>query len=254
MSDSVRVPLRRGLSRELIKYVAMLTMLLNHIAGIFLPSGTWLCELLTDVGYFTAVTMLYFLVEGYQYTHSRPRYLLRLFGFALLSQLPYCLAFTEEGILAPCTLNMLFTLCLCFLLIAGLDRFRHPAARAALAAAAILLSCLCDWAILAPVFTLLFLWAGHDRRRVRIAFALDALLFAATTFLGGLGRFSLGVNLLYALLGALGIALAGVCIGGFYYGRRMKAGTTFSKWFCYLFYPIHLLILGLLRIALNMPL
>ena len=42
----------RFLSRDAIKLIAMLTMLLNHIATVFLPSGTFLCELFTDVGYF----------------------------------------------------------------------------------------------------------------------------------------------------------------------------------------------------------
>lgn len=62
---------RRCLNRDVIKYIAMVTMLLNHIANIFLESGTLLCELFLAVGYFTAPVMVYFLVEGYAYTHSK---------------------------------------------------------------------------------------------------------------------------------------------------------------------------------------
>ena len=57
-----------GWSQNVLKYIAMGTMLLNHIAAIFLPAGTVLCELFTAVGYFTAISMVYFLVEGYGYT------------------------------------------------------------------------------------------------------------------------------------------------------------------------------------------
>ena len=63
------------LNRDIIKYIAMFTMLLNHIATIFLSSGTWLCESFLAIGYFTAITMTYFLVEGYHYTHSKKIYI-----------------------------------------------------------------------------------------------------------------------------------------------------------------------------------
>ena len=35
------------LNRDVVKYIAMFTMLLNHIALIFLPAGSWLAELFT---------------------------------------------------------------------------------------------------------------------------------------------------------------------------------------------------------------
>ena len=55
---------QKGLSRDAIKYIAMLTMLLNHISTIFMQPGHLLSELFLDIGYFTAITMCYFLVEG----------------------------------------------------------------------------------------------------------------------------------------------------------------------------------------------
>ena len=45
---------RQGLNRDVIKYIAMVTMLLNHIAHVFLTRGTVLHEIFEDVGYFTA--------------------------------------------------------------------------------------------------------------------------------------------------------------------------------------------------------
>lgn len=44
------------LNRDFIKYIAMLTMLLNHISTIFMESGYFLSELFLDIGYFTAIT------------------------------------------------------------------------------------------------------------------------------------------------------------------------------------------------------
>ena len=102
------------MNRDQIKYVAMFTMLLNHIANVFLEPGTFLFEVMVDVGYFTAITMCYFLVEGYGYTRSKEKYGKRLLLFALISEIPFCLAFTEEGTISFVSMNMLFTLFLCF--------------------------------------------------------------------------------------------------------------------------------------------
>ena len=55
----------QGLTRDTIKYIAIFTMLLNHIANVLLPENTILWEVFIDIGYFTAITMCYFLVEGF---------------------------------------------------------------------------------------------------------------------------------------------------------------------------------------------
>ena len=54
------------LNRDTIKYLAILAMLLNHIANLFLTPGTLFCEIFLDIGYFTAITMCYFLVYTLQ--------------------------------------------------------------------------------------------------------------------------------------------------------------------------------------------
>ena len=106
-----------SMNRDAIKMFAMFTMLLNHIANALLPAGQPLTNLFLFIGYFTAVTMCYFLVEGYGYTRSKRNYAARLLVFALLSQLPYQLAFPDYGMAEFVQLNMLFTLLLCFLVL-----------------------------------------------------------------------------------------------------------------------------------------
>ena len=114
-----------GFNRDTIKYIAMFTMLLNHISSIFLDHGTFLAELFQDVGYFTAPVMCWFLVEGYQYTRSKKNYAVRLFLFALLSEIPFCLAFSYEGEFQFVGLNMLFTLFFCFLILAAEEKIAN---------------------------------------------------------------------------------------------------------------------------------
>ena len=117
-------------NRDVIKYFAMLTMLLNHISTIFMKSGSFLAELFLNLGYFTAITMCYFLVEGFQYTHSKKNYAIRLAIFALVSEIPYCLAFTNNGLLEFRELNMLFTLLICFGILMAVEKVSNKVIRA----------------------------------------------------------------------------------------------------------------------------
>lgn len=241
------------MNRDVIKYIAMFTMLLNHIANVFLEPGTLLFTILVDIGYFTAPVMCYFLVEGYHYTRSKKRYATRLAVFALLSEIPFCLAFSEaytgERIISFCGFNMIFTLLLCFGILYVRENVQNEFVNGLLILGLFFLSLFSDWAILAPLFTILFANAGGDRRRVRNAFAVGAAVFALLSFSPGASAALTMRNLIYAAASALGILAAGVAIVCFYNGKRMERGRTFSKWFFYLFYPVHLLILGIIRIC-----
>ena len=150
-----------------------------------------------------------------------------------------------------CGLNMLFTLCICFGILWVLEHGNSRLLKTAAVLGLILLSSISDWAWLAPVFTLLFRWAGKNRTKEIAAFAVAALLFGGTNVLGGWGRFPLGENLLYALLSMAGIGTSALGILLCYNGTRGTRCRTCSKWFFYLFYPIHLLVLGILRISLQ---
>lgn len=235
--------------RDIIKYIAIVTMFLNHISAVFMEQGSFWSEFFRDAGYFTAVTMCYFLVEGMKYTRSKKNYAIRLAVFALISEIPFCLAFTKQGLIKFCGMNMIFTLLLCLLMAVWMQKVSNRFLKSFIAAGCILISMISDWAFFAPIFTILFLWAGDSRRRKKIAFAVSALLFGLFCFAGGISRFSMGISLLYGLGSMAGIAASGIVILYFYDETEGKRGDTFSKWFFYWFYPVHLLLLGILRIV-----
>lgn len=238
---------RLKLNRDCIKFIAMFTMFCNHGAHVFLEPGTLLFTVLVDAGYFTAPVMCWFLVEGYHYTRSRKRYAQRLAVFALLSQFPFCYALsasvTGRRGLSFIGFNMMFTLLLCFGILVVQEEIRKEAVRILLISGLILLSFYSDWALMAPVFTLLFSWGRGDATKTRQAFAAGTLLFVLLRFpVDGSGAD------LAALLGsACSIAAAGAVLVCFYNGRQMKRGRKMLQWFFYLFYPLHLLFLGMIR-------
>lgn len=241
----------RCLNKDVIKYIAMFTMLLNHIATVFMNPESAAGNIFICAGYFTAPVMIYFLIEGYDYTRSRKRYLGRLFLFAVISELPFCLALTQEGVLEFYGFNMLFTLCLCFLLIYIEREMTHMAMRNLLIVGIFLASTFCDWAFIAPAFTLFFIHGKiNNKAGMKAAFVKAMVFFGIFNLIGGIGRFSLWQNLLYAALAMAAVGVAGFCVTVLYNGKRMEKGKTFSKWFFYIFYPAHLLIIGLIRIAL----
>lgn len=239
------------LNRDTIKYFAMFTMLLNHIAHVFLSSGTPLCLVLEDIGYFTAPVMCFFLVEGYQHTRSKANYGRRLFLFAVLSQVPYHLAFHFGN------LNMFFTLFCCFLILVVLERVESLLLQKILCILLLLVTVFSDWAVIAPLLTILLARNWGDKRRMWASYVGIALFFTVLNLqsymmqsqMAGQAAGLTAGAVCGALCSGIGILAAGAAVLVFYNGERAKRGQTFSKWFFYLFYPGHLVILYLIKMV-----
>ena len=221
----------KKLNRDVIKYAAVFAMLLNHMAHVFLREGSWEYEICVAVGYFTAVTMCYFLVEGYQYTRSKKKYGQRLLLFAMISQVPY------QAALGIRQLNMLFTLLFCFLILVCLEYIQDSAERSV---------CVC---LLAAAFTVLFAQAYGSRRKLLYAYGVDYLLFSLVSAVEYAKKLSWALAVPRGLLEGVGIPVSGVVIVFFYSGKRTGTGGRFSKWFFYVFYPMHLFALWVINIS-----
>lgn len=234
------------LNRDVIKYIAMFTMLLNHIAHVFLPRGTALCEILEDIGFFTAPVMCYFLVEGYMHTRSKVKYGLRLFLFSLLSQIPFRLVFGKHG------LNMIFTLFCCFLILVVMENVSSPMLRAGLCMMLTFITIVGDWAVVAAILTILLGSAWGDRQRMARGFFVAYLIFSVLNvqnyMFGEKGDWT-AYAVFHSLLSGMGILVAAVAVLILYNGKRADRGRNFSKWFFYVFYPAHLLLLYAIRIV-----
>lgn len=251
--ESKTVPKYRILTREAIKLIAILAMALNHFAVCFWEPEQPLYYIFVYIGYFTAVTMCCFLVEGYHHTRSKKKYGTRLLVFALLSQVPFDLAFSRGKMPEFQGLNMLFTLFLCFLALAAMEYIRDRNLKILAVFILTAASSWSDWGILAPLFVLIFEKSYGSARKTAAGFLLAALLdwllaFAGEMPYGNPGNIARGA--LMALENCAGILAAGVVMVLFYNGKKSGQGGKFSKWFFYLFYPLHLLLFGLIRISL----
>lgn len=239
--------------RDRIKFLAILLMTCNHIAVIFLKPETLLYAFLTGIGYFTAICMCFFLTEGFSYTRSRLNYGGRLFLFSLLSQPPYMLAFSSQhpdgcSVFRAGSLNMIVTLLLCFLILCIRSAACPAPVRIALISFLFLFSEFCDWGMLAPIFVLLF----YESRRRRIQPMYAWLLSCGLILLDSLPEaLSLSETVPLALLRlfftALGPAAAAICCLFLYDGKKERAVSgKIGTYFFYCYYPLHLLLLGLL--------
>ena len=145
---------------------------------------------------------------------------------------------------------MIFTLLCCFLILVIMDRIQNPLFRMALCVLMTLTTVISDWALLAPIYTVLFRNSRGNRRKLVRSFAAAYVLFVFFNFLNYTMRpeYTAAEALALDLLSGAGIIVSAVVILLFYNGKRAGRGRTFSKWFFYLFYPGHLLLLYLIKL------
>ena len=96
-----------GLSGSTLKVIAMISMVIDHIALYLMEHGTLLYETMRCVGRIAFPVFAFLIAEGFIHTRSRYRYFFTLLGFAVISEIPwYMLNGTDE------THNVMFTLAL----------------------------------------------------------------------------------------------------------------------------------------------
>lgn len=165
----------RRLKRNVILTIAMAAMCFNHMAQMFLSKGKFVNSVWKDiVASFSASVICYFLVEGYLTTRSKKKYGLRLLLSALLSQIPFWLAFGEnsgdsflfDAGFGKYSLNVFFTLFCCFLILFVLENFNSPLLQVVLCFTLTVVTILGEWAVAAPIFTIFFCRAWENRKKM----------------------------------------------------------------------------------------
>lgn len=198
-----------------LKCIAIVSMALDHTGAVLYPSQIWL----RCLGRIAFPIFCFLIVEGFFHTHDVRRYMGRLGVFALISEIPYDLAF--RGVpLEYAHQNVFFTLLIGIGMMVLLERNR-------------------EWPVKA-VILLLAMWlavlirSDYNFRGILLIFVFyifhESRWLAVTA--GGFWNFLYqGVIQKYGVLSVLPLAL--------YNGERGRK----MKYFFYIFYPAHLLLL-----------
>lgn len=96
-----------GFSGSALKVIAMISMVVDHVAFYLMEHGTLLYETMRCVGRIAFPVFAFLIAEGFIHTKSRYRYFFTLLGFAVISEIPWYLLNCADG-----THNVMFTLAL----------------------------------------------------------------------------------------------------------------------------------------------
>ena len=106
-----------GLNSFQLKWIAIITMLIDHVGAILFPTQIGF----RIIGRFSFPIFCFLLVEGFHHTRNVKKYMVRLGLFALISEIPYDLAF-RHVFLEFQRQNVFFTLLLGMVLMYMLQR------------------------------------------------------------------------------------------------------------------------------------
>ena len=231
------------LNRNQLKYIAIVAMLIDHIAWTFVPLYTVLGQVLQFIGRLTGPIMAYMIYEGYVHTRSIKKYVLRMGIFALISWVPFSLH--EAHRFPTASFGVIFTLFLALLTLWMWDKANIPQPiKIALVIAACGLSLLGDWPIFDIMWPLFLLIDRGDPKKqwkdfiiITIAEVVGAQFSAIGTGQPFRQVFQFGAFLVPPVLMYL-------------YNGEPGSKKAFHKWFFYIFYPVHLLALALIDMYL----
>ena len=236
------INVKKCLSGSAIKMIAVISMIIDHMTAYILvfypvflnqfgPSALNL-NWYTIIRHITRIGFPLFcfgIVEGYIHTHDRRKYGLNILIFGLLSELPWDLLH-EGKIFAPRTQNVFFTLFLGYLGICVLEKYRDDKLRCTLLMVALMLTAFAvhsDYG--AKGMGLIVVMYIVRKNIAMLALSTGALINPGSH---GFGAFS-----------AIPIAL--------YNGERGFIKGKFWKYFFYLIYPGHLLLIYFLQFKLG---
>lgn len=211
------------IDRSVLKWIAVLTMVIDHVGAILFPDQIWM----RVIGRVAFPIYAYCLAEGFRYTSDYRRYLGRLALFAILSEIPFDLAFYGVPF-SFAHQNVFFTLTLGLILLWVLERCREQ-----------LLLCAGAFAVLCFLAQALHMDYGAGGLLMVFAFYLAQ---QGTSPWIGWGIFVF-INLFGYAGGVQWAAIIALLPIGLYSGKAGKKKQRFFYWI----YPLHLLLLWIIE-------
>lgn len=233
--------LKKGLNSNQLKVIAIIAMTIDHANKMLLRSMQLgaIDHILKIVGRITILIMCFFISEGYFHTKDRKKYIGRLFVFAIISHFAYAYAF-EKPIIPK---SIFFETSVMWTLLWGLialcivkSEKINVIAKFILTFLIMILVINSDWG---PFPIVIILIAGMTRGNLKeqiIGMVLISIAYMIADF-----NYN---HDFYNVLYYLGLFIAMIFLAN-YNGER--GNCKWLKWFFYIYYPLHLVILGIIR-------
>lgn len=216
-----------------LKLIAMISMVFDHVGDMFFPGALWM----RMIGRLAMPLFSFCIAEGYAHTKNKQRYLMRMGVFALVSEIPFDLAF--EGRVGLGHQNIMLSFFLAILALMVFDRIRGEGKEHAAGKTLLGILCVCAMAVLALV-----LRADYTLFAVLAVFLFYVLRNRHPLLRCGVGVGFLALTRTVGYYRATGLSLIPLLL---YNGKRGRG----LKWLFYAFYPGHLLLLYLLKTVLG---
>lgn len=238
-----------GFNATHLKLLAILAMLIDHIAWAFVPLDSVQGQVMHGIGRFTFPIMAFFIAEGFYYTRSFKKYLLRLGLFAILShfafqyfnfgRIPLLSPIPGESLYYYFYTSVLYTLgigLICLWVIQSWT-YQNTLVKYLIVFVLCILAYPGDYLFFAPVLVLLF-GQGHGDRKQQLQSGALVIGFLVIVALQS-GPWQESVYMIATFLPLLFIR--------YYDGTQGSSKHPLIKYSFYIFYPLHLLILGFIK-------
>jgi hypothetical protein len=241
-----KITSKKGLNANQLKLIAIIAMTIDHLTWTLFPGypSTWYSYAGHIIGRLTAPIMWFFIAEGCFYTHDRKRYILRLALFAVISHFAYAFCFGISPIPLGTGLfnqtSIMWPLLLAVIVIDIEENEKLPLwLRLLVIPIACLLAFPSDWSVTPVLASLCLYYHRGNFKRQSLDIVLWSALYAAA--------YMLLINRAYGLV-QLCTCLTIPLLKRY---NGTKGSGNYMKWLFYIYYPAHLILIGILRILLN---
>lgn len=244
------------LSREWMKIIAMVLMFLDHAFMTVVNDNSFMW--MTWAGRIAFPVFAYGIVEGFIHTSNRKKYIITMAIFAVISEIPYDLMLTGSPF-DPFGQNVMFTFLVSMLLLLWMEKVlnnkNHVVVKILLVALILAIGFIAGTMLFvdylgAGVVTvlLLYLCKKINNQPLQLSAIALSLIYINFVVLGGqVIILSNGFE-----FPTQGFAVLSVILFAFYNGRKSLTGNKAKifKYFSYLFYPVHIMILAAISMKL----
>lgn len=244
--------MRNILNSNVIKIIAIIAMTIDHIAWCVFPgySAEPLPVILHIIGRLTCPIMCYFIAEGYHYTKDVDKYTKRLFVFAIISHFAYIFMYSGLGdwktfipfyygdILNQTSVMWSLAWGLVMLRVAYSQKIKENI-KLILIVLICLISFPSDWSCIASLCILAFGTNRGDFKKQMLWMVFYVAIYSVVYFFA--------LDRIYGII-QMAVVLS-IPILMMYNGQRGKSQTLnkIMKWTFYIYYPLHLLVIGCIQ-------